>query len=408
MGLSVAIAGGIVMITIMLVMLSIPTVVNTIFSIGEVSSQSSKIEDSVSKTEITIEEIYTNTGSPRINFTLINEGSTTLWDFNNFNVLIEYTGAISGKKTEQLSFQQVTNGECLGLAPPVGEWCIESISNDVADPKLLNFGEIANIRTSLNENLASLTAIVAVATDNGVTFKTNGISIDTSIPRPNSVNPKKWGQFIPNTQGPPPTIAIGLLAPTLMVFDGTELINLDSLNGDVAIRSLSGGAGGNAGMHQISPLFQIYRLDQDARLVFKFNQTEITTNRLFIGFRDGGAPLPNGNNGLLHLPAVLNGVGICINSTSTTYQFCYNDGVGNTVWEDTGITENTLVHTVEVYGESANNQWCAKIDTYSPFCASTDIPAATTRMWMNANAESVDASTTILTYYNAYTEINPP
>jgi hypothetical protein len=140
-------------------------------------------------------------------------------------------------------------------------------------------------------------------------------------------------------------------------------------------------------------------------LVFKFNQTEITTNRLFIGFRDGGAALPAGADGLL---TGINGVGVCINATSTTYQFCHNNGVGNTVWENTGITEDTLVHTVEVYGESANNQWCIKLDTYSPFCASTEIPAAATRMWMNANAESVDASTTILAYYTAYTEINPP
>jgi len=403
MGLSVAIAGGIVMVTIMLVMLSIPTVVNTIFSINEVSSQSSKIEDSVSKTEISIEEIYTTIGSPRINFTLINEGSTTLWDFNNFNVLIEYTGAISGKKTEQLSFQQANNGECLGLAPPIGQWCIESISNDVADPKLLNFGEIANIRTSLNENLVSLTAIVAVATDNGVTFKTSGTSIDTSIPRPNSVNPKKWGQVIPVTTGP--AQLLGLISASLAV-PGAETLVYD--NNDQGVSVLSGGAGANAGVDQVAALFNIYRLDQDAKLIVKFRQTEITTNRMFLGFRSGGTTLPNANDGLLHLPGVQNGVGLCINSTSTTYQFCHSEGVGNTVWDNTGVTEDTLPHTVEVYAESANNQWCLKLDSGSPLCATTNIPVAGTLMWMNAEAESVDASTTTFIYYNIYTEINPP
>jgi hypothetical protein len=397
MGLSVAIAGGIVMVTIMLVMLTIPNLVNNIFSIGEISSKNSKIEDTISKTEISVEEIYTKTGSPRVNFTLNNEGSITLWDFNKFNVLIEYTGEVSGKITEPLSYF----GECLGAAPPTGQWCIQSISNDVADPKLLNFGETANIRTSLDENLASLTTIVAVATDNGVTFKTSGTAIETSIPSPNSVNPKKWGQIMV-------TSAVGQLLgllSTSMIFDGGEAIAYDVANADLAITSTSGGAGTNAGMHQTAALFQIYRLDQDPRYVLKFRTNEITTNRLFIGFRDGGAALPNAGDGLL---TGLNGVGLCINSTSTTYQFCHNDGVGLTVWDDTGITEDTLVHTVEVYGESANNQWCLKIDTYSPFCASTEIPAATTRMWMNGNAESVDASTTQLIYYNAYVEINPP
>jgi len=340
MGLSVAIAGGIVMVTIMLVMLTIPSVVSNIFSIGEVSSKNSKIADTVSKTEISVEEIFTKTGSPRVNFTLNNEGSTTLWDFNKFNVLIEYTGTVSGKKTEPLSYF----GECLGAAPPSGQWCIQSISNDVADPKLLNFGEIANIRTSLNENLASLTAIIAVATDNGVTFKTSGTLSETPIQRPNSVEPKKWGQIIPTAAAV--TFQMGLLSNS-MVFDGGEAFAYDVANADQAITSTSGGAGTNAGMHQTAANWNIYRLDQDAKFVFKFRQSEITTNRLFIGFRDGGAVLPNGANTLL---TGISGVGLCINSTSTTYQFCHNDGVGLTVWEDTGIPEDTLVHTVEEYG----------------------------------------------------------
>ena len=107
--------------------------------------------------------------SPRVNFTLNNPGSTTLWDYNHFNVLVEYTGAISGKRTQQLSY---TGGECLGVVPPAGQWCIQSILNDVANPKLLNSNEEASIWTRLNENLANSVAIVTVGTDNGVTFTT--------------------------------------------------------------------------------------------------------------------------------------------------------------------------------------------------------------------------------------------
>ena len=173
MGLSVAIAGGIVMVTIMVVMLSIPNMVSTIFSIGEVNSISSKVDDSVSKTDIIVDSILTKVGSPRVNFTLNNQGSTTLWDFNKFNVLVEYTGAISGKRTEQLSLWPANpNGECLGAIPPTGQWCIQSISGDVANPKLLNSNEKASIRTRLNENLANSVAIVTAGTDNGVIFTT--------------------------------------------------------------------------------------------------------------------------------------------------------------------------------------------------------------------------------------------
>ncbi|MGI0063903.1 MAG: hypothetical protein ACREAJ_01440 [Nitrosopumilaceae archaeon] len=401
MGLSVAIAGGIVMVTIMFIFLSIPNLVNTIFSIGEISSESSKADNLASKTEISVEEMYTKIGSPRLNFTLNNDGSTTLWDFKNFNVLIEYTGAISGKKTQQLSYF----GECLGAAPPVGQWCIQSISNDVADPKLLNFGETANIRTSLTENLASLTAIVAVATDSGVTFKTSGTPIETSIPSPNVANPKKWGQFIPQTSGPPPTLLIGQLV-TLMTFDGVEAWSYDGANSDSMIASTSAAGGNNnAGMDQRTAGYNIYRGDQDAKIFVKFKAGEITNQRMFIGFRTGINGLPNAADNLLN---GLSGVGLCINTTSTIYQLCRNDGDANTNWESTGITEDVLVHTVEVYSELGGTQWCLKMDTYSPLCTTAEIPAAATLMYMNVNAETSDATSTVLNYYNVYTEINPP
>jgi len=180
MGLSVAIAGGIVMVTIMLVMLAIPNMVSTIFSIGEVNSISSKVDDSVSKTNINVDAIITKVGSPRVNFTLTNTGSTTLWDYNNFNVLAEYTGAVSGKRTEPLSLWSANpNGQCLGVVPPAGQWCIQSILNDVASPKLINSNEQASIWTTLNENLANSVAVVTVGTDNGVTFTT--INNSTSL-----------------------------------------------------------------------------------------------------------------------------------------------------------------------------------------------------------------------------------
>lgn len=191
MGLSVAIAGGIVMITITLVMLTIPNVVSNIFSIGEVSSQSSKINDSVSKTTIKVNEIITKVGSPRVNFTLTNIGSTTLWDYNNFNVLTEYTGAVSGKRTEPLSLWSANpNGRCLGVVPPAGQWCIQSISNDVANPNLINSNEKATIWTRLVENLANSVAVVTAGTDNGVIFTTadNSTSLTTYILTANLTN----------------------------------------------------------------------------------------------------------------------------------------------------------------------------------------------------------------------------
>ena len=168
MGLSVAISGGIILTVFVLFLLSLPGLADKLFSIGDITTQVSQHEQKISNTEISMNYLSQSVGSPRVNFTLGNDGSEKLWNFVDYDLFIEYDGAISGQTTEQLSY----SGECLGAIPPAGKWCIQSISNDVADPKILNSGEQASIWTRLNENLASKTAIITLVTDNGVTFTT--------------------------------------------------------------------------------------------------------------------------------------------------------------------------------------------------------------------------------------------
>jgi hypothetical protein len=168
MGLSVAISGGIILTVFVLLLLSLPGLADKMFSIGDITTQVTQHEQKISNTEISMNYLSQSVGSPRINFTLGNDGSEKLWNYDDFDLFIEYDGAISGKITQQLPY----NGECLGTVPPAGNWCIQSISNDVADPKILNSGEQASIWTNLNENLASKTAIITLVTDNGVTFTT--------------------------------------------------------------------------------------------------------------------------------------------------------------------------------------------------------------------------------------------
>jgi hypothetical protein len=103
-------------------------------------------------------------GSSKVNFTLNNDGSEKLWNFEDFDLFIEYDGAISGKKTQQLSY----SGMCLGVVPPAGNWCIQSITNDVKDPGIINAGEDAIIWTQVSENLATNLVVITMTTDNGV------------------------------------------------------------------------------------------------------------------------------------------------------------------------------------------------------------------------------------------------
>jgi len=179
MGLSVAISGGIILTVFVLFLLSLPGLADKLFSIGDITTQVTQHEQKISNTEISMNYLSQSVGSPRVNFTLGNDGSEKLWNFVDYDLFIEYDGAISGQTTEQLSY----SGECLGAIPPAGKWCIQSISNDVADPKILNSGEQASIWTRLNENLASKTAIITLVTDNGVTFTTarNLITTITSV-----------------------------------------------------------------------------------------------------------------------------------------------------------------------------------------------------------------------------------
>ncbi len=165
MGLSVAIAGAIILSVLMLVMMTMTGFVGNMFTIGDVSKQVSDHDNTISKTDISISRVEALVGSAFVNFTLNNDGSEKLWNYDDFDLFIEYNGATSGKLIDEFSY----SGDCLGIAPSVGNWCIESITGDFMDPGLLNSGERAYIWTQLSENLADKNAFISIATDNGET-----------------------------------------------------------------------------------------------------------------------------------------------------------------------------------------------------------------------------------------------
>ena len=99
MGLSVAIAGGIILSVLMLVMMSITGLAGNIFSIGETSSKVFDLENTILKTNTKIQELSAFSGSNVVNFDLLNEGNEKLWQYKKFNVFITYDADISGSKT---------------------------------------------------------------------------------------------------------------------------------------------------------------------------------------------------------------------------------------------------------------------------------------------------------------------
>jgi len=166
MGLSVAIAGAIVLSVIMLVMMTLTGFVGTMFTIGDASTQISEVENTIDKTDISLETLFAQSGLPTVNFTLNNDDQEKLWNFEKFNVIVEYEGG-SGQLFEELTF----SGDCLGVSPSAGNWCIEGISGDFLDKGILNEGESAEVFTQVSQNLVNQNARVTVSTDNGVVAK---------------------------------------------------------------------------------------------------------------------------------------------------------------------------------------------------------------------------------------------
>lgn len=163
MGLSIVISGAIIFVALMYALMNIPNVFDSILSVEEASSEISVLEDSISQTEISINPLISIAGDPRVNFTLHNNGTEKLWNYEKFNVLVTYEDGTS-MSTEELNY----SGDCGGGVPTIGNWCIQSISVDVLDPGILNDGESANIRTQVSQNLATEKTIAIVTTDNGV------------------------------------------------------------------------------------------------------------------------------------------------------------------------------------------------------------------------------------------------
>ncbi len=167
MGLSVAIAGAIVLSVLMLVLMTMTGFVGTMFTIGDASTQIAEVENTIDKTDISLETLFVQSGVATVNFTLNNDDQEKLWNFEKFNVIVEYEGDITGAVFEELAF----SGDCLGVSPSAGNWCIEGISGDFLDGGILNEGESAEVFTQVSNNLVNQNVRVTVSTDNGVVAK---------------------------------------------------------------------------------------------------------------------------------------------------------------------------------------------------------------------------------------------
>ncbi len=108
MGLSIVMGGSVMFIALLFVIFNLPILLNSIYSVAETSSLSSKLEEKISKTDTKLQETYAFSGSDVVNFDLLNDGNEKLWDYEQFNVIITYDAYTGGtspvRLTEQFAF----------------------------------------------------------------------------------------------------------------------------------------------------------------------------------------------------------------------------------------------------------------------------------------------------------------
>ena len=92
------------------------------------SSQAFENNDKISKTGIGILDVNASSSSSLVNFTIINQGSETLWNYEEFDMLVTYDANILGTRTpvtEQFSYNASAYEESIAQAVPSRDFKIQ-------------------------------------------------------------------------------------------------------------------------------------------------------------------------------------------------------------------------------------------------------------------------------------------
>ncbi len=107
MGLSIAIAGGITIFTIIVIFSTIFIASEKLYEEGIAGTISFDNDDEFSKTKIRVWGVNASSGSNLVNFTLVNDGIEKLWNYDEFDFFITYDadiGGVSTRVTEEFSY----------------------------------------------------------------------------------------------------------------------------------------------------------------------------------------------------------------------------------------------------------------------------------------------------------------
>jgi archaellum component FlaF (FlaF/FlaG flagellin family) len=177
MGISNAVSGGIMMITMVYVMLTIPGMLDRDAAMSNAIAQRARSDDAELKTGISITSISLVPGGSAISVELANDGSTKLWEYSKFTVIAAYDANVTGNRartTEELEY-----GGISATPAQAGQWVISSFDSSMdsyVDPQVVNPGEQFTIKLKPQNPIyaSSPSAYITVSTQNGVTASKGG------------------------------------------------------------------------------------------------------------------------------------------------------------------------------------------------------------------------------------------
>lgn len=185
---------------------------------------------------------------------------------------------------------------------------------------------------------------------------------------------------------------VGFLYPCSSTFasnlDG--LLTVASSSGTVGLSSFSstdglantftsGAVNGNAGGFNLGLVYTSRDNNPSIRCKWKLDSSA-STLRLFIGWTASTSAVGNNDDQL----NALSGFGVGKSTTNGNYRILHNDSAGATISDDTGIAADTSTHTIDLWGDGANNQFWWSLDGSGATAVTTDIPSATTGLSMQA------------------------
>jgi hypothetical protein len=125
MSFSHIITAGIVIIPLMLIAMNIPEISNTILEMNEAALDVSELEDNILNTHFQILNLQTTGLNNKAFFDVSNTGTTKLWDYENFDVILTYEGivnSVAANVTEVLSYSEIAPSDDPILFDSVSSW----------------------------------------------------------------------------------------------------------------------------------------------------------------------------------------------------------------------------------------------------------------------------------------------